>query len=87
MFKVMKKCCGECLFSKNKIVSESRKKSLLSDIKRNQGFFECHKATAENKVICCRGFYEQKGHESQMIRISQRLGAVEFIELDDLNEI
>ena len=78
MLQVKKKCCGQCLFSKNKIVSEARKKSLLKDIENNDTHFICHKATIEKKEVVCRGFYEQR--TSQMIRISQRLNMVEFVD-------
>ena len=78
MLEVKKKCCGQCLFGKNKIVSDSRKKSLLEDLERNDSHFTCHKATIENKDHVCRGFYEQK--TSNMIRISQRLGMVNFVD-------
>ena len=78
MLKVIKKCCGQCLFSKNKIVSDSRKEQLLSDIERKDSHFICHKATIKNKEVVCRGFYENK--TSNMIRISQRLGMVEFVD-------
>ena len=78
MFKVKKKCCGQCLFSKNKIVSETRKSNILSDCARNDNHFTCHKATIENEDICCRGFYETQS--SNMIRISQRLNMVEFVD-------
>lgn len=78
MLKVIKKCCGQCLFSKNKIVSDERKADLLSDIESNDSHFICHKATIKNKEVVCRGFYENK--TSNMIRISQRLGMVEFVD-------
>ena len=77
MLQVKKKCCGQCLFSKNKIVSEARKKSLLKEIQKDDTHFICHKATIEKKEIVCRGFYEQR--TSQMIRIAQRLNMVEFV--------
>lgn len=75
---VKKKCCGQCLFSKNKIVSDERKAQLLSDIEKSDAHFTCHKATIDNKDIVCRGFYENK--TSNMIRISQRLGVIKFVD-------
>ena len=78
MFKVKKECCGQCLFSKNKIVSDKRKDGILSDCAKNQNHFICHKATIENQDICCKGFYDTQ--TSNMIRIAQRLGAVEFVD-------
>ena len=78
MFKVKKERCNECLYSDNKIVSNARRKDLLRDINKNDSHFICHKATAEGKEICCKGFYESA--TSNLIRISQRLGMVEFVD-------
>lgn len=78
MLEVKRKCCGECLFGKNKIVGDERKESLLADIERNDSFFICHKATIEKKEHVCRGFYDTR--TSNMIRIAQRLGAVSFVD-------
>lgn len=81
MLEVCEKQCDQCLFSENKIVSDARRKSLLSEIKREQSMFECHKATIAGKNTCCKGFYDSMGHHSQMIRIAERLGAVKFVEI------
>jgi hypothetical protein len=72
-FKVFKKPCNECLLSSEKIVSNKRRKEILSKIKRDQSFFVCHKSDD----VCCRNFYDKLGHQSQLIRIAQRLGEVE----------
>lgn len=49
MFEVASKCCNQCLFSENKIVSDRRKVSLLKEIIQKQSYFECHKATMAGK--------------------------------------
>jgi hypothetical protein len=84
MFEVCEKQCNQCLFSNNKIVPDSRKKSLLKKIVREQGYFECHKATIAGKNTCCKGFYDKLGMESQMIRIAGRLNAIKFVEVETL---
>lgn len=78
MLEVKKKCCNQCLFSKNKIVSEERKQGLLKEIESEDSYFVCHKASIEGKNHVCRAFYEQK--TSNLIRISQRLGIVAFVD-------
>jgi len=78
MFKVKKERCNECLYSYNKIVSNARRKELLKDINKNDSHFVCHKATIEGAEICCKGFYDSA--TSNLIRISQRLGMVEFVD-------
>ena len=75
---VKSRCCNQCLFSKNKIVSDERKEQILRDCRRNDTHFTCHKASIEEKDIVCRGFYERE--TSQMIRISGRLGMLKFVD-------
>lgn len=72
-------CCNQCLFSKNRIVSLERKADLIRGFVRKQSHFICHKASIEGKEIVCRGFYDKMGHVSQMVRIAERLNAVQFI--------
>lgn len=78
MFKVKNKCCGECLFTKRAIVSNKRKKDILSGCRKNDSHFICHKATAIGEDICCKGFYDSQ--TSNMIRVSQRLNMVKFVD-------
>lgn len=82
--KVSDKCCGQCLFSKNKIVSDRRKESLLKEIVQTQSYFVCHKSSQSGGDVCCRGFYEKLGEHSQMIRIAERLNCVKFVPVEVL---
>jgi hypothetical protein len=76
MFKVMEKRCDQCLFGKDKIVSNERRSEIIRDITRKDSYFICHKA----KEIACRGDWDQRGC-GQMGRIAGRLNAVEFVSL------
>ena len=76
MFKVMAKQCDQCLFSKNKIVSDARKRQVLAECRRTDAHFICHKAEED---VCCRGFYNANPGASNLMRIASRLGAVEFV--------
>ena len=78
MFKVKKERCDECLYSKDKVVSNKRRNQLLSDLRKSDGHFICHKATINGEDTCCSGFYESTS--TNMIRISQRLGVVQFVD-------
>lgn len=80
MFQVRKSKCDQCLFSKNKIVSDARKKDILSQCKKEDTHFNCHKAQLKGGKIpvCCRGFYNTA--TSNLIRISQRLNMVKEVE-------
>ena len=64
----MKKCCNECLFTQNKVVSDERKDEILSKCSHDDNHFNCHKASG----VVCAGFYNEVG-TSQMIRIAERL--------------
>lgn len=79
MLKVYNECCNQCLLSKDRIVSASRAKEIISDCKRSQTHFICHKATIEGKEILCKSFFDKFGHFSQMVRIAERLNAIEYV--------
>ncbi|AEH21824.1 VHS1011 protein [Vibrio phage 1] len=80
MLKVAKKCCGQCLFSSKRIVSEKRKEDIIAGCEKRDTYFVCHKATINKENVVCRGFYEK--HTSQQIRIAQRLGVIDFVEVE-----
>ena len=80
MFKVCDKPCDQCLFSKNRIVSASRMKQILSDCRKSDTHFICHKATIAGNDICCHGFYHTQ--TSNLIRIAQRLRMVEMVNVE-----
>lgn len=83
MFKVFKTECNNCLLSKDSIVSPNARKEIIKDCARKQTFFICHKASIKNEETCCKTFYDKLGHIAQIIRIAQRINAVEFIEQPD----
>jgi hypothetical protein len=80
MLKVYQECCQNCLLSKDRIVSPKRAKDLLKEIEEKQSYFVCHKASMNGEEIVCKTFFDKLGHQSQMIRIAERLNAVQFIE-------
>lgn len=80
MMKVAKKCCGQCLFTSKKIVSDERKDQLLKDCVKDDAHFICHKATIKNDDVVCRGFYEN--YSTNMIRIAGRLGAIKCVDVE-----
>lgn len=82
-FKVYKQSCQNCLLSPDRIVSPSRAKEIIKDCREEQVHFVCHKSSMDGGKICCKTFYDKLGHVSQLARIAQRLGAVEFVDLPD----
>jgi len=80
MLKVFNQCCKNCLLSKDSIVSPNRRKEIITGCVKDQSYFVCHKATQEGKDIVCRTYFDKLGQHSQMIRIAERLGMIEFVE-------
>jgi hypothetical protein len=89
--KVFKECCKNCLLSPDRIVSPKRAKEIINGCVKNQTYFICHKATMDKErngsEVVCKTFYDTLGYRSQMIRIAQRLNAVEFIEQSDSEKL
>lgn len=67
MFKVRNQRCKECLFSKNKIVSNARRAEVLSDCEKKDKHFICHL----HRDVCCRGFFDTQ--KSQSVQVAKRL--------------
>lgn len=84
MLEVSKKCCGQCLLTKNKIVSDERRDELIKDTVAKDTHFTCHKGSIVGRDIVCRGFYDK--YPSTLIQVSGRLGAVKFVDADQLLE-
>jgi len=87
MLKVYKECCKNCLLSKDRIVSPKRAKEILKEIAKTKSYFVCHKASMNDQEIVCKTFFDKLGHQSQMIRIAERLNVVQFVELPDSEKL
>lgn len=68
--------CDQCLFSKNKIVSDERKKEILEDCQKTGKFFVCHKASIKGKEAVCAGFEKYKHNTNPQLQLAKRLPAV-----------
>lgn len=87
MLKVYQECCHNCLLSKDRIVSPKRAKDLLNQIAEKQSYFVCHKASMNGEEIVCKTFFDKLGHQSQMIRIAERLNVVQFVEQNNTDKL
>jgi len=86
-FKVYKKQCGNCLFSEDRLVSKERVRNILEECRKDQTHFVCHKSTMNGGGnVCCKAFWDKMGHVSQLARIAQRLGQVEFVDQPDTED-
>lgn len=85
MFQVQKTQCDQCLFSKNKIVEDSRKEELIKECLKKDTHFVCHKQQISDHKgaqlgLCCRGFYDRYP-DTRTIRTAQVLRILEFIQV------
>lgn len=78
-FLVCAKRCEECLFSKAKIVDDSRRDGILTSCRATGKYFLCHKASMVGKAVVCRGFFDE--FPNQACQAAARLGLVEFVEV------
>lgn len=54
---VCSKSCDQCLFTKNKIVSDEAKAEILAKCEKEQTHFVCHKGTEVGENVVCNGFF------------------------------
>jgi len=81
--KVYSECCKNCLLSKDRIVSGARAKDIIQNCIQEQTHFICHKS---DKTLC-KTFFDKFGHYSQMVRISERLNMIEFVEQPEAEKL
>ena len=79
MFKVCESKCAQCLFTPERIVSKTRMANILKECAQKDTHFICHKSKP-GESVCCRGFYDTQ--TSNLMRIAQCLGAVEFVAVE-----
>lgn len=86
-FKVYEKCCKNCLLSPDAIVSPERVEQIIEDCDRYDNHFICHKASMEDKDICCRRFYDEFGNVGKVLRMAKHFDLVEFVPQPDSKKL
>lgn len=80
--------CKNCLFTKNKLVSDKRRKKILTECERTGQYFICHEATlAGNKTVCCKAFYRKYKNKMAVIILGDKLGVTKFIDNADFRDL
>ena len=83
-FRVQRKPCATCIYRKD---SHFDIKQLEAQCADRYGGFEkhrqCHHSTKKT-ACCCRGFWNRHKNKFAAGQIAQRLGMVEFVDVDDL---
>lgn len=75
--------CDQCLFGKNKVVSDERRDEILADCERKNRYFECHKGTLRKDKVVCAGFVEAaiRGEiPNQLVQVASRLGMLDLVD-------
>lgn len=82
LFKVQKKMCATCIYRDD---SPFDIQNLEKQVADNYGGFNGHRICHHSKDVCCAGFWKRHKDEFAGGQIAQRLGAVDFVTVDDIN--
>jgi hypothetical protein len=77
------RCCGQCLTSRDRIVSGERAAQIVRDCRRSGAHFRCHKF-ADDTIVHCRGVHDvmlRDGAGSTAYQFATRLG-IPVVEID-----
>lgn len=74
--------CNQCLFSKDKIVSDDRRQEILRGLERDDTHFQCHKHTMKGTVAVCAGDFKRDPLRTSGFRIARALNAVVLVDED-----
>jgi len=80
-FKVQQRMCATCIYKPN-FNLDLRK--LENDVRDQHIGFKEHRICHHSKDVCCRGFWDAHKDEFQAGQLAQRLGCVEFVDVDTL---
>jgi hypothetical protein len=81
--KIMSQPCNQCLFTKNRIVSQKRTNQIIKDCIREDGHFECHKGTINGDKIVCRSFWNLYSRDVLSLRLALMFNMFEFVEVEE----
>lgn len=81
MFKVQRKRCSTCIYRKDSLLDLTK---LEADIADGFGGFTGWRICHHSDDVCCRGFWDHHRDNFQMGQVAQRLGWVEFVDVDTL---
>ena len=85
--KVYNEHCANCLLTPDRIVSPAKAKELLSECLTSENFFICHKASMEDKVVVCKGFFDKFKDDVTVLQLAQRLDYIEFVPQTDCEKL
>lgn len=86
MFKVQRKPCATCIYRSDSVLDLGKLEAEIAD-PHMKGFFSGYRICHHSDDACCRGFWSRHKNKFAMGQIAQRLGLVEFVDVDTLAEL
>lgn len=81
MFNVQAKSCSTCIYRKDSTLDIAK---LENDVRDKYVGFKGHRICHHSKDVCCRGFWNRHKNSFPIGRIAQRLGMVNFVNVDTI---
>lgn len=80
---VQSKQCATCIYLPH---NAGMLPKLEADVTDGHGFYKGHRTCHHSKDVCCRGFWNAHKDEFPLGQVAQRLGLVQFVNVDTLKE-
>ena len=85
--KIMARRCNQCLYGKNKIVSDASRRDIIRKCDMKDVSFLCHKGTLAGQDIDCQGYHQATNGGGKVARFAAWLGVVQWIDPDTLQPV
>ena len=82
-FKVQSRSCDTCIYRKDMKFDLEK---LENDVRDQHMGFNGHRICHHSTDVCCRGFWNAHKNEFPAGQIAQRLGIVEYVNVDTLKK-
>lgn len=82
-FKVQRRMCATCIYRPDSTLDIVKLENDVRD-PRMRGHFRGHRVCHHSDDVCCRGFWEKHKDNFDAGQLAQRLGVVEFVDVDTL---
>ena len=82
-FLVQSNMCETCIYRKKSPLDITK---LENDVRDKHMGFKGHRICHHSKNVCCFGFWKRHKDNFPIGQIAQRLGAVEFVDVDVLEK-
>lgn len=80
-FRVQKTPCKTCIYRKDSPLDIAKLEAEIAD-PHMDGFFKGYRICHHSEDVCCRGFWDRHKGAFTLGQLAQRLGFVEFVQVD-----